>query len=175
MNERRRQDRRLFKRLLHAHMSLDHAACCVRQILGRNLHDSPRGREDSRLLRCLNTALIVSYASPFSRNTGSEDVAPSLPGKYLDVLDPAERSFHDRIVEARNRDHAHSDPLSLSVRVSVERVFGEILVTPIGRDPFAPLERDDVERLQAILEKLMLRIQVEQQRLAKTFTPDEEF
>lgn len=175
MTKRQTQDRRLFKRLLHAHSSLHHARSCATQILSRNLHASRRGSADRSLLECVNTALIVSYASPFSANKGSADVAKDLPSNYLNVLDAPERAFHHRMLEARDRDHAHSDPQALSVRVSVELFMGERMVTPVGRDPFAPLERDDVERLHRMIEKLMGKIQSEQQRLWETFSPGETF
>jgi hypothetical protein len=53
--------------------------------------------------------------------------------------------------------------------------MGGRVVIPVGRYPFAPLERDDVERLHRMIEKLMQRIQDEQRRLLETFVPGEEF
>ena len=100
--------------IVHAKDDLAHAAECVEQIVQRDLH-SATNREDERLLRCLNTAVIVSCVRPFSRNSGSSDICKALPTEYLRVLSPRERQLHDQQITLRNRDHAHSDPESRSV------------------------------------------------------------
>ena len=131
------EERRLFKRIVQSEDDLDHAAECAEQILQRDLH-SATAREDRCLLRCLNTALIVSYVRPFSGNRASPDVRKALPAEYLDVLSDEQRQLHDQLIELRNRDHAHSDPKGRSVSVGVQKVGDGVLAIPLSRDAFAP-------------------------------------
>jgi hypothetical protein len=47
----------------------------------------------------------------------------------------------------------------------VDELFDEPVATPIGRDPFVPLPVDDVKRLLSMIDKLLERIEIEQQRI----------
>ena len=157
-------EKKLFKRLLHSHHDLMHARACARQILKRSLYEAPRGSDDWEMLECLNTALVVSYWRPFSDNQNTEDVRSTLPNSYLRELTPEERMLHKHIGEYRNRDHAHSDPESRSIAITVEFWKGPVAI-PIGRDPFVPLLAEDVRLLEGMIEKLLQKIIAEQVRI----------
>lgn len=60
-----------------------------------------------RRFRCFETALVVAYARPFSQAKGE---IGRLEWKDLGLkLEGAELQLHRRLIERRNRLHAHSD------------------------------------------------------------------
>ena len=158
------EERRLFKRIAQSLTDLDHAAECARQILQRDLH-SATDREDKRLLPCLNTALIVSYARPFSGNKASPDVRQKLPPECLDVLSDDQRKLHNHLLESRNQDHAHSDPTGMDMTVRVSTVLSVPIAIPISRDASAPLSRESVAAVADLTKSLKVRLGQEQIRI----------
>lgn len=74
---------------------------------------------DHVLRRALTTAAVVSYARPFVGSLGTHEAVAMLPGKCLRVLEPEERSFHMRVIAARNAEYAHSDTDAHRVTVMV--------------------------------------------------------
>ncbi len=168
------EDRKLFKRIVQAEADLSHARECAEQILDRKLH-SATVHADKRLLRCLNTALIVSYWTPFSGNRGSEDVRKHLPSEYLQVLSDEQRRVHEQVGRARKKDQAHSDSDSRSVKVTVANVGNDPLAIPVSRDAHAPLSKDMVEELALMIKLLRAKLSEEHVRLQKKMTPGESF
>lgn len=168
------EQKRLFKRIIQSEQDLDHAADCAEQILQRNLH-SVTAREDKRLLRCLNTALIVSYVRPFSSNRGGPDVRKALPAEYLEALSDEQRQLHDQLVALRNRDHAHSDPLGRSASVGVERLGDGVSAITLGRDAFAPLTRQQTERVAELIQRWRLKLSEEHLRIQGALKVGERF
>jgi hypothetical protein len=168
------EGRRVLKRIIQSDDDLAHAAECAEQILQRDLH-SATAREDKRLLRCLNTALIVSYVRPFSGNRGSPDVRKTLPAEYLDVLSDEQRQLHEQLIELRNRDHAHSDPQGRSASVGVQNFGDGVLAITLGRDAFAPLPRESVERVAELIVRLRAKLAEEQVRIQGTLKAGERF
>lgn len=79
--------------------------------------DEARSLPDWRRLRCYETNMVVAYARPFSQARG--------PVKRLSLselsadLNFEESGLHQRLIEHRNRLHAHSDaefvPMSVEV------------------------------------------------------------
>ena len=153
---------------------LGHAAECARQILQRDLHSATE-REDKRLLRCLNTALIVSYARPFSGNKGSPDVRKKLPPEYLDVLSDEQRKLHNYLVESRNQDHAHSDAKGMDMTVRVATIRSVPIAVPISRDGSAPLPRESAVAVAELIKSLEGRLVQEQIRIQGTLEEGECF
>ena len=172
--ERMDEQRRLFKRIVQSEEDLAHAAECAEQILHRDLHSATE-REDRRLLRCLNTALIVSYVRPFSHNRGSSDVRKTLPAEYLNVLSDQQRQLHDQLIASRDRDHAHSDPQGRSVSVGVQQVGDAVLAIPLSRDAFAPWPREMIERVADLIERLRAKLADEHARVQDTLKAGERF
>ena len=79
--------------------------------------DEARSLPDWRRLRCYETNMVVAYARPFSQAHG--------PVKRLSLselgadLNPEKEALHQRLIDHRNRLHAHSDaefvPMSVEV------------------------------------------------------------
>ena len=123
------------------------------------------------LLRCLNTALIVSYWRPFSANRNTSDERSSLPEKrFLKAYTAEERAIHQHIERYRDRDHAHSSRRPL--HPGVGSVMNEVAIPwPTGRDQLAPLPEDWVVRLEVMIEKLDALVSSECQRIQQTLDP----
>lgn len=168
------EEKRLFKRIIQTIDDLDHARECADQILKRNLH-SAADWDDKRLLRGLNTAMIVSYARPFSGNRGAEDVCKNLPKSYLDIFSAEQLKFHRLLIESRNRDHAHSDPEGRSIRVRVEESERMKFVIPVSRDAFAPLPLESVCRVVELVECMLSKLAKEYGRIETKLKDDDRF
>lgn len=168
------EEKRLFKRIVQSEQDLDHAAECAEQILTLDLHSSAT-RADKRLLRCLNTGLIVSYVKPFSGNRGSADVRKSLPSEYIDILSDDHRRLHDQLIASRKCDHAHSDPKGRSVSVEVQKVGDGGLTIPRGRDACAALSRDSVEEVAKLIQRLQAKLSEEHVRIQGVLEAGERF
>lgn len=168
------EEKRLFKRNVLSSFDLYQAKMCAHHILSRDLHSS-EDEEDRSLLRCLNTALIVSYVRPFSKNRGSETVQAKMPKRYLDVLSAKQRELHDNLVNMRDQEHAHSDALVSDLTVGTRRLGTSIMAFPIGRDLIAPMSKEQVEEAAEMIELLRNRLAEEQCRIQATLGEDEFF
>ena len=158
------EEKRLFKRIVQSSADLYHAAECAEQILLRDLH-SATAHEDKRLLRCLNTALIVSYARAFLKNKASCDVRKRLPTEYLDVLSDEQRQLHCHLIESRHQDHAHSDPKGMDMTVQVRKLGNSKFPVSISRDASAPWEKMSIEKVVELIRCLQAKLTQEQIRI----------
>jgi hypothetical protein len=70
-NKELKQERRLLNRLVISHNDLVQARWYAYLILSKKLHYSDK-EEDKYLHRGLNTALIVTYYRPFSKNKDND-------------------------------------------------------------------------------------------------------
>ena len=84
------------------------------------------------------TAMIVTYARPFSGNRADPLTAKSVRLSSLIRLTVAQRALHERIVELRNRAFAHADP---DAWVVSHRTQPDGSVLPVVQDPRVPMRR----------------------------------
>jgi hypothetical protein len=84
------------------------------------------------------TAMVVTYARPFSGNRSDPLTAGSVRLSTLIGLSPSQRALHDRLVSLRNRAFAHADPDEWRV---THRVQPNGSLLPIVRDPRVPMRR----------------------------------
>lgn len=160
------QEEGLLKRLVISHHDLYHAQWYANLILSKKLHHSNL-EEDKYLHRGLNTALIVSYWRPFSKNISpkkkkkpkkSENIVISLPNNYLEEFTPEEKNLHDQIGEMRNQEVAHSDAAIHHVKINITDLGGVSLAIPISRNVYIPLGQPEIEMLNCMIGKLIDRI-----------------
>lgn len=183
------EEKRLFKRIVVSQVDLQQARECAHHILRLDLHSTDRkgcslpkflsrilriglpstsDRENRSLLKCLNTALVISYTRPFSGNKGSADVRKELPAGYLDVLSEEQRHLHEELIEIRNRDQAHSDAGGLDMTVRVSKIGPVPLAIPIGRNTIAPLSRENVRQIRELIDCLLGKLSEEHIRIQGT-------
>lgn len=166
--------KRLFKRIIHSLDDLQHAAECADQILQRDLH-SATADADKLLLRALSTSLIVSYGRPFSGNRASLDVQKMLPRRYLNSLSEDRLRLHKNLMEARNRDHAHSDPAGRDLTVGAAGTQGIVLAIPIMRNAFAPWPRETIQRVRDLISVLLAKLSEDYLEIQKELKVGERF
>jgi hypothetical protein len=84
------------------------------------------------------TAMVVTYARPFSGNRADPLTARTIRLRSLVRLSPAQRALHDRLIDLRNGAFAHADATEWRV---THRVQTNGSVLPIVRDPRVPMRR----------------------------------
>lgn len=166
-------DKRLLKRIVISQWDLGQARDCIAEILDRRLHES---REDRALWKGMNTAFIVAYCRPFTKNYDQGDsehpALPTLPKEYLDVLTDDQRQVHNALKRARDQDQAHSDEEATTVTV---RVSDTGLAVPSGRNPLAPWTPDELQKAKGVIEALYEKLDEESQRIVQTLDPGDCF
>ena len=121
----------------------------------------------------LETAMIIAYCRPFLNSSGGRagQVAYRLGARYLRAYDEHERKLHDRLIDRRNSEVAHSDGDAYSLMLTVSQIAGHSLATPIMRNPFPLVHLDAVIALRSMIPKLLSAIANEQRRLHAQIEP----
>jgi hypothetical protein len=111
--ESRKQDRPLYERLYVAQEDLRQAASFAAHILKNGWHFHPWERRSTTYMKqsAFTTALVVSYARPFTKSRGW----PKIP-KRIAPYDQEQKTLHKRILALRNEIYAHSDVGKRNVR-----------------------------------------------------------
>src|ERR1044071_849943 len=167
--------RAILKRLVISFHDLTEARQFLNKLLGLNA-EAPPAAGDTLVRKALETALVVSYARPFSGNRGAPDVTRDMPDELLSDLTPEQRRVHDHIVELRNKEFAHSDAERSDVNVFVGRwADGRPLASPVSNVTRAPLRIDELRTLDTLFEHWHVQIYDEMRRIESGLTPGESF
>jgi len=115
----------------------------------------------------MNSAMIVSYARPFSGNDKAvKEKIPDLPGRYLRLLDENELRVHKNILSSRNKRVAHSDSEAWEMMpYQLEMAEGRKRVVPVCNDTLRPLPKEDIRTLVSICGTFMNAIVDERKEL----------
>jgi hypothetical protein len=155
------------ERHVHWRIDLCHAIRCVDQILNRHLHDS-EDPSDADLLKCLTTALIVSYCRPFTDSNAPSGVPRILPKSYRSEWTDSEAKLHKSLLERRHRDQAHSDANGRETTFrQIKGPKGSSVRVPFCRDPDGPLDREAVEGVRVLAGKILAKVIEQEHALAK--------
>lgn len=97
----------------------------------------------------MNSAMIISYARPFSGNDKKTiEKIPDLPGKYVRHLDKRGRQVHELVIKDRNSKMAHSDSdANIMIPQVLDLGKGRKLVVPFHSDTQAPLSKENIRIL----------------------------
>ncbi|MBA3773895.1 MAG: hypothetical protein H0X13_15800 [Ramlibacter sp.] len=145
---------RLYRRLYLSYNDLDEAKATVEELLRARLR-LPRQDPPSALLMALTTALVVAYARPFVNTRGESQFAErSVPGSLLRVLTSRQREAHNYLLNARNREVAHSDADRSELYLKLYP-DGHGAILRVARAPFLRAELRDIHR---IITKLMKEV-----------------
>lgn len=113
--------------------------------------------------------LVTAYARPFTktRHTDAEETPPTvqtLPGRLLRSLSSEERAMHDRLLQLRNEEFAHSAADAAAVHVSVvkDRLA---TISAIWRSPRQPFSHDEMDTIGECIRKLRDAITAERRTL----------
>jgi hypothetical protein len=66
---------------------------------------------DEVLQLALRTALVVTYARPFSANRGEDRRRDALPERLLEGLTERQRTVHKDMIRMRDQEYAHLDAM----------------------------------------------------------------
>jgi hypothetical protein len=164
-----------YKRVIIAFHDLSDCRLYLNRLTGRN-GETPPGPDDRAQRNALMTAIVVSYARPFSGNRSAEDVARRLPPAFIQALTGEELALHKRVLKLRNREFAHSDPDVSQVKVTVSAVAsGESLAMPLSNVPRQGLSIEELDRLDGLCAKLHMYLHDSMLKLQETFEPGDTF
>ena len=167
-------DQALYKRLVISHFDLAETRQFLNRLLGLNGETIPDAAD--RVQRdALMIALVVGYARPFSNNRIT-DTAGELPGRFLKGLTPSQRNLHERLLELRNQEFAHSDPEPPSVEVEVgSSEGGGAFPFPVSNRTRIGLNEVELRELNSIFAHLMAEVYDEMRRIEGRLTPGDRF
>lgn len=108
------RDRALYEKLHASHSDIAVAQSCAEYLLKKKWHTHSFMRRGSIPIQqtAFTTAMVVSYARPFSPGRASTF---TFPHKLLQY-DAKATLFHKRLLTLRNEQYAHTDPSTASVR-----------------------------------------------------------
>lgn len=108
-------------RLMLSSIDFRHALSAATFLLEECDWDARYRNEELRRFKCYETTLVVTYSRPFSRSRGrSAPFRWALLGKAFELL-PEEKVLHDKMIELRNKLHAHSDDDFTSIEPQIWR------------------------------------------------------
>lgn len=113
--ERLAAERALFRRVIIACHDLSDTRASLNRLLGLN-NQTPPKPGDSVVREALATAAVVGYGRIFTASRG-ERLVGRIPGRFVQQLSTEQRELHNRILELRNREFAHSDGDAAEVKV----------------------------------------------------------
>jgi hypothetical protein len=154
-----REDARLLRRVIISQFDLEQAAIFADRCIALA---EAASKENFLERQAWSTALVVSYARPFSRNLSAAAATRQLNLGTIGVqLTSAERALHDRIIALRNTEIAHSDTDAHSTEITIRNGVAH----PLSRATWHPLPPPDVRGLASLIEKLRRNLSAAHMRL----------
>ncbi|MCH9052742.1 MAG: hypothetical protein IIA72_16995 [Proteobacteria bacterium] len=152
------KNKELYSRLFVSCSDIHFARQCARHILKKGWHCDPWERRGTIYFQqsVYTTALIVSYARPFTKSAGW----PSFPTRLLQYTE-AERGLHKKLLKLRNKIYAHSDSESYSIRPYRS---GSYSVDIVG-EPFLKISEDEAVQFLEMTAKGLASIEDRMQQL----------
>lgn len=168
------EKKRRFRRWKLSAIDLGQAYSWVDYMLENELH-LEKGTEERKVGRGLQTAVIVTYCRPFSRNFERDHTAATLDDSFLDVYSERERAFHSRLIDLRNQIFAHTDSEARDLKISTSELAGQTIAWPRSHNPYAVMGQEELRTLKMMLKKLRGAISEKSIELQKELSPGEEF
>ncbi|MFL6197715.1 MAG: hypothetical protein ACJ76J_00925 [Thermoanaerobaculia bacterium] len=163
---------RQYRRYWLAEKDLQEARAIAHLILDLNLHSRPKEPLDVEN-RALSLAAVVSYGRAFveSKSEGSVLVASVMPKSVLQRLSREERELHNKLLDLRHKQLAHSDmgPVGLKIGLIKDGDFSMYEVTRV------PLSRKEVSLVKKMTEDLIEELLERQEELRKMLPEGHEF
>jgi hypothetical protein len=146
MNWKRLHDQ--YNRCAIAWNDLYYAGNIARRILEEELFDTARIERTTERL-ALTTALVVTYARPFTTARGFS----SLPSGVIRVLSAEQRKLHAEVLALRNEVYAHTDSQHFWATVEITEE-GAQAVTGTPRGLLFGIAKEPLEALAEVIEVL---------------------
>lgn len=146
-------ERGRLKRAVASHFDMLEAQRSLERLEEIDTFDEPPMHRDHDFL-AHSTCLVIAYARPFGKNAAGNSTAPRLPSGVLSGYSDAEKACHDRVLELRNREFAHSDGHVADVVVEIRRGAA----FPLSRVMRHGLTKADVQLLGSMIAKVQSEI-----------------
>ena len=114
----------------------------------KRVHVTDGGEHSTLEAKALDIALIVTYARPFTRNYGFNQVSIIL-SQAVQQLSTEQTEIHIRAIQLRDREYAHMDAQPLDVQVHFDNMFE--FSKAVTREPLDPEFLDGIIRTAGIL------------------------
>lgn len=140
--------KKLYERLFVSRNDLNMARQYAQHLLKKGWHSAPYERRGSIYMQqsAFVTALVVSYARPFTRSHGWRPF-PNIKHLFCEE----EKRLHQEIIDLRNEVYSHSD----SCRFKVEPFqISDECTTNIYGEPFRLISQDDCIKVIAMIDKI---------------------
>ncbi|MFG0337697.1 hypothetical protein ACF8FF_07165 [Pseudomonas sp. zjy_13] len=146
------QKQRLYERLYVAAEDLGRARQYAQHLLKKGWHSAPWERRGTIYMQqsAFVTALVVSYARPFTKSYGW----PTLPEGILPE-DEGATALHAHLMDLRHEVYAHSD--SKHHEVQPWRIDSEAL-TDLRSAPFLRFTKDECEQITELIGEIRKRL-----------------
>jgi len=122
-----------------------------------------------RRFKSYETAFVVSYARPFTENSGSRYKKLSLR-KIGFRLEGEQKRLHEKIISLRNRIYAHSDGEFAAVRSDLLKIYELINGVPLHHVQFEEGlhfgKSSEIHETMVMIAKIMHALHEETQRVA---------
>ena len=107
------------------------------------------------------TSLIVAYSRPFIPGRGF----PNFPSNLLKDLTLIEKQLHEKLIDQRNRTHAHTDLDLKKVRLIIQNG------TPnaIEAHPHLRMSADEIKEIRKLIYKISIAIQKKMSEIAQSY------
>jgi hypothetical protein len=163
--ERLTAERALFKRIIISFHDLHEARRFLHELLALG-EIEPFVHRRTVVQQALMTAFVVAYGRPFSGNESEARVRPKLPPSFLKGLSPAQKEMHNRLLELRNEEFAHSDPHRSNVQVGIGTGPGGIqIASPISQEVRQGLTTAHLHTARSVLTVIIAKVHDELFRL----------
>jgi hypothetical protein len=143
---------KLYERLYYSAKDFVKARECACHLLKKGWHAAPYERRGSIYMQqsAFVTALVISYARPFTKSYGW----PSFPSD-LAQLDQDNLRLHKQLIDLRNKVYAHSD--SQYHKVEPFRIGSQSIAHILG-EPFYRLTRAECEQIISMIDTILNRL-----------------
>lgn len=149
----------LYERLYVSAQDFASAKSYALHLLKKGWHSAPYQRRGTIYMQqsAFTTALIVSYARPFTKGKGW----PMFPEKLVQ-FNAQEALMHQRILDLRHQVYAHSDSASYSIRPFK---IGDNAYTDVVGAPFLLLKKEECDLIVGMIDGIFKRLGPELEKL----------
>ncbi|HEV7593846.1 MAG TPA: hypothetical protein VGO33_02530 [Gemmatimonadaceae bacterium] len=168
-------NRALFKRIIIAWQDLEDARGAVTRLLCAPTRPAPP-QSDQVVKSALITSAIVSYGRLFIRTRRQGGVPGCLPEDFEHLLPEEQRILHQRLLDLRSKEFAHSDADVADISVTCRPEYmGGVLLPRSRRLRTDSVSDADLRDLNNILSKLHVYLHDEMMRLYPLLAFDGDF
>ena len=151
----------LYERLYVSAGDFSLAKQYAEHLLKKGWHAAPYERRGTIYMQqsAFTTALIVSYARPFTKSKGW----PKFPQEFI-AYDESANQLHKKIMDLRHQVYAHSDSTNYSIRPFK---VSDSIISDIIAEPFRRLTANECKLLVGMIDNIQVLLLPRLEQLRK--------